>query len=156
MSKRGERVIRGRLGERLPILVLGVMFLPTGLQAAFAPKSFWKDFPLGRSWVAMGGGAYDEHLVRDVGALFLALCVISIWAWWRPSLCRPAAFAWLVEGTLHLVYHLGHLGHVEGIDRVGLVGSLVAVPVLATVTVIRSVVQAHEPVASAPAARDRT
>jgi hypothetical protein len=122
---------RSRLGERLPILILGLMFLPTGVQAAFAPRSFWDDFPLGRSWVAAGGGAYDEHLVRDVGALFLALCIASIWAWWRPSLCRPLAVAWSVEGTLHLVYHLGHVGEVRGIDRVGLVASLVAVPILA-------------------------
>lgn len=116
---------------RILVVALGAMFVPTGVQASFFPRSFHDDFPLGRGWIAAAGGQYDEHLVRDVGALFLALAVLSIWSWWRPALCTPVAVAWLIQGIWHLVFHLGDLDGLDGIDRVGLVGSLVAVPVLA-------------------------
>ena len=46
-----------------------------GLQALFAPRSFYDDFPIGRGWVAMDG-PYNQHLVRDVGSLNLALVVL--------------------------------------------------------------------------------
>ena len=55
--------MRSATFERAAVVVLGLMFLPAGLQAAFWPRSFYDDFPIGRSWVAMTGGAYNEHLV---------------------------------------------------------------------------------------------
>lgn len=121
---------------RLPLLLLGLMFLPTALQATLAPRSFFDDFPLGRGWVAADGGAYNEHLVRDVGGLFLALVILSLVAWIRPSLCFPVGLAWLVQGLLHLVFHAGHLEGLEAVDSVGLVSSLVLVPVLATWAIV--------------------
>ena len=104
-----------------------------GAQAAFAPRSFFDDFPLGRGWIAAEGGAYDEHLVRDVGVLFLALILVTVWAIWRRSLARPVACAWLLQGSLHLWYHIGHLDGLDGIDKFGMVMSLAAVPVLALI-----------------------
>lgn len=122
--------------ERAIVVALGVMFLPAGLQAALFPRSFHDDFPLGRGWIAATGGVYDEHLVRDVGALFLALAIVSVWAWWRPALCAPVAVAWLVQGTLHLAFHLGHLDQLDGFDRVGMVVSLAVVPPLAVAALL--------------------
>lgn len=55
-----------------------MFMLPTALQAAFAPRSWYDDFPLGRGWIAAEGSTYDEHLVRDVGVLFLALIIVSM------------------------------------------------------------------------------
>lgn len=107
------------------------MFVPTALQAAFAPRSFFDDFPLGRGWVAVDGAAYNEHLVRDVGALFLALVILSLVAWVRPALCLPVGVAWLVQGLLHLVFHAGHLEGLDTVDQVGLLTSLLIVPLLA-------------------------
>ena len=121
---------------RLPVLLLGLAFLPTALQATVAPRSFFDDFPLGRGWVSMDGAVYDEHLVRDVGGLFLAMVILSFMAWFRPSLCFPLGIAWLVQGVLHLVFHIRHLHGFETVDTVGLVGSLLAVPVLATWAII--------------------
>ncbi|MGH9133454.1 MAG: hypothetical protein ACRDZZ_05925, partial [Ilumatobacteraceae bacterium] len=97
------------------------------------PESFFDDFPFGRGWVAAEGGVYDEHLVRDVGVLFLALIVVTVWALWRRQAARPVAVAWLLQGVLHLGYHLGHLDGYDGIDKVGQVASLAAIPVLALV-----------------------
>lgn len=121
-------------GDRLrgaATALIGLMFLPAGIQAALFPRSFYDDFPLGRGWISQTGGPYNEHLVRDVGALFVALAIASIWAWWRPSLCRPIACAWLVQGALHVVFHLGHLDGLDGIDKVAMVSSLIAPLVLA-------------------------
>ena len=110
---------------------IGLIMLPAGLQAAFAPRSFFDDFPVGRGWIAAEGGSYDEHLVRDVGLLFLALIIVTFWAAWRDEFVVPVALAWIVQGVGHLAYHVGHLDGVAGMDRIGLVGSLVLVPALA-------------------------
>lgn len=116
---------------RVCLGAIGLFMLPAGVQAAFAPRSFFDDFPIGRGWIAAEGGSYDEHLVRDVGVLFLALIIITLWAAWRSEFLVPVAVAWLVQGVGHLAYHIGHLDGVDGFDRVGLVGSLVVIPALA-------------------------
>mgnify|MGYP001220291433 CR=1 FL=1 len=119
--------------ESVTLLLIAVFMLPAGLQAAFAPRSFFDDFPLGRGWISHDGDAFNEHLVRDVGALFLALIVVTVWTVLREGPARSVAVAWLVQGLLHLVYHAGHLGGYDTVDQVCLVGSLVAVPALALV-----------------------
>src|SRR5438552_3858143 len=56
-----------------------------GLWASLAPHSFYDDFPGGgRHWVAVDG-PFNEHLVRDVGTLNLALTVLAVAALVRPS-----------------------------------------------------------------------
>jgi hypothetical protein len=56
-----------------------------GSWALLAPRSFYDDFPgLGRSWIAVDG-PFNEHLIRDVGALNLALLVLVVAAAWRPT-----------------------------------------------------------------------
>ncbi len=122
-----SRVERGALG------LIAIFMLPAGLQAAFAPKSFFTDFPLGRGWVAAEGDVYNEHLVRDVGALFLALVIVTAWTVWRRGPLRPLAVAWLVQGVLHVVYHSGRLDGYDTADKIGLIGSLITVPLLALV-----------------------
>ena len=119
--------------EQVSLGLIAVLMLPAGVQAAFAPKSFFDDFPLGRSWISRQGDAYNEHLVRDVGALFLAMVIITAWTALRRGPSRPVAVAWLVQGILHLAFHAGHLEGYDTVDRIGLIGSLVAVPVLALV-----------------------
>ena len=119
--------------ERVALALIAVFMLPAGLQAALAPRSFFDDFPLGRGWIAHQGDAYNEHLVRDVGALFLALVVVTAWTAWRRGPSRAVAVAWLLQGVLHLVFHVSHLDGYDTIDKVGLIGSLVSVPVLALV-----------------------
>ena len=65
-----EPALPGKVRLLLWLLALGN--LGVGIQAAFTPRSFYDDFPLGRGWVAMDG-PYNQHLVRDVGSLNLAL-----------------------------------------------------------------------------------
>src|SRR5437879_910064 len=57
------RALPGRV--RLMLWVLAFSAFGVGVQAAFFPRSFYDDFPMGRGWVAMDG-RYNEHLVRDV------------------------------------------------------------------------------------------
>ena len=130
--ERMEQVNHQRI-ERIALAVIALFMLPAGLQAAFAPQSFFDDFPLGRGWISHQGDQYNEHLVRDVGALFLALIIVTGWTVWKQRPGRPVAVAWLVQGVLHLVYHAGNLDGLGTADKIGLVGSLVTVPVLALI-----------------------
>jgi hypothetical protein len=130
-----ERVIRAML---VALAVVGVV---TGLWAAFAPRGFYDDFPGGgRSWVS-ADGPYNEHLVRDFGALNLALAAVTIVA--LVTLARPAvvaaALAWLVFGVLHFVYHARHLDVYDTGDKVGTMAALalgVALPLVVLVAVL--------------------
>ena len=131
---------------RVCLVAIGLFMLPAGVQAAFAPRSFFDDFPVGRGWIAAEGGSYDEHLVRDVGVLFLALIIVTLWAAWRGEFLVPVAIAWVVQGVGHLAYHVGHLDGVDGVDRVGLVGSLVMIPVLAAIALVSMVTPTRRPV----------
>jgi hypothetical protein len=108
--------------------------LPTAIQATFAPESWFEDFPLGRGWVAAEGGVYDEHLVRDVGVLFLALIVVTAWSVWRREAMTIVAVAWLIQGVLHFGYHVGHLDGLDTVDQAGLIGSLASIPILAALS----------------------
>lgn len=128
-----RRAMGPRRIEQIALGLIAAFMLPAGLQAAFAPRSFFDDFPLGRGWISHDGDLYNEHLVRDVGALFLALIVVTVWAVWREGIGRAVAVAWLLQGVLHLVYHLGHVNDFGTADKVGMVGSLVTIPVLAGV-----------------------
>ncbi len=105
---------------RLLLVVLGVFFgLMPGVWAAFRPESFYTDFPVVRpAWVAVDG-PYNEHLIRDVGAMFLALAVIALVAaaTGRAGQARLAGLAWLVFSTLHFAYHVTHLHVYDTLDQ---------------------------------------
>lgn len=115
--------------KRWALTLVAFFMLPTAIQATFAPRSWFDDFPLGRGWVAVGG-TYDEHLVRDVGVLYLALIIVTLWSVWRDELTAAVAIAWTVQGALHVTYHVGHLDGLGTVDKVGLVASLMSIPIL--------------------------
>jgi hypothetical protein len=139
--------VTGVAMTRVCLGAIGLCMLPAGVQAAIAPRSFFDDFPIGRGWIAAEGGSYDEHLVRDVGVLFLALIIVTLWAAWRGEFLVPVTVAWLVQGVGHLAYHVGHLDGVAGVDRVGLVGSLVVIPALAVLALGATVASPRRSVA---------
>jgi len=127
--------------ERLARVVLAVLAVSgaiVGLWATFAPRSFYDDFPGGgRSWVAPDG-PFNEHLVRDVGSLNLALTVLTVAAaiMLVRSLVVVAALGWLAYGIPHLVYHLRHRDVYDTGDQVANLVSLALVPVLAVVALV--------------------
>jgi nucleoside-diphosphate-sugar epimerase len=122
---------------RLMLWILVFSAFGVGMQAEFFPRSFYDNFPFGRGWVAMDG-PYNEHLIRDVGALNLALLVLTIGAIavGTRAITRITAGAWFVYSAPHLVYHLRHLTmSMSGVDKVGIVVSL-SVPVVAAVVML--------------------
>jgi hypothetical protein len=148
-----EPALPGRVRLLMWLLALGN--LGVGLQAAFTPRSFYDDFPLGRGWVAMDG-PYNQHLVRDVGSLNLALVVLVFAALVVGTrvLARTAMIAWLVNAVPHFVYHLRHLTmNMPGADKIGIVATL-GFAALAPIVVLVWTRGATEVVTASPALVD--
>jgi hypothetical protein len=121
--------------SRLLLAVLAASAAYVGLWAALAPRSFYDSFPgTGRHWVLVDG-PFNEHLVRDVGGLYLALLVLSVGAILRadPSTTRLTGAAWLIFSAIHLAYHADHLQVYDGLDQVLNMVSLGGSAVLAAV-----------------------
>jgi alkylhydroperoxidase family enzyme len=107
----GDHITRNRGTIRFLLLALGIPQGLIGLWALLAPQSFYDDFPSGTDgWVHVLG-PFDEHLVTDVGALFVALGVLLTLAAinLRRSAVVGATVAWLVFSVCHLVWHLFNL-----------------------------------------------
>jgi hypothetical protein len=113
-----------------------------GLWAQLAPRSFYDDFPGGgRHWVS-ADGPYNEHLVRDVGGLNLALTVVIVVAaiTLGPVLVRTAAVATLAFAVPHIAYHSAHTDLYSSSDAAASIFSLavgVLMPILVLIVVSR-------------------
>jgi hypothetical protein len=121
--KDGARLTRV---HRVILFELAASAALLGVWAQFAPVSFYTDFPgLRRFWVSLDG-PYNEHLIRDVGGLNLALAVLTAAATihGRARLARLAAVCWLFFSVPHFVYHATHLGPFGAIDATAQVLSL--------------------------------
>jgi|GEM_PF-234764 len=116
-------------------LLLGGVLV--GAWALVAPQSFYDVFPGGgQAWVSVDG-PFNEHLVRDVGALNLALAAATAWALtsgWRAG--RAIAVAWLVYAVPHFAYHVVERHGLEGIDQALMLGSLSLSVVAALIAII--------------------
>ncbi len=139
-----DRRDRGRTVARLLVGLTALASVEVGLWALLAPSSFYRSFPGGgHSWVAVDG-PYNQHLVRDVGELNLALAVLGLTAavLGTTVLIRLAAACFLVSGVPHLIYHATHLENYEGFDRIGNLAALsvgVVLPALAlALTLVRA------------------
>ena len=128
-----------RIIDRIALIVLAVSFAMVGVWAQFAPRTFHDDFPGGgRHWVR-GDGPYNEHLVRDVGGLNLALVVVVVAALVTGSLVmrRVAGIAALVYAVPRTIYHSAHLDmYDDAVDKIGLAVSLWGVVVLAAIVAV--------------------
>jgi hypothetical protein len=106
--------------QRVILLILAATGAVTGPWAAFAPRSFYDSFPgFGRHWVSVDG-PYNEHLIRDVGAIYLALMVLALLAAFSMERIAVviAAATTLTFGVVHLWYHAGHLGVYDTADSI--------------------------------------
>jgi hypothetical protein len=116
-----ERVDRDVRGSVVGILwVLAAAQGMVGTWALVAPLVFYEGFPLpGHAWVALLP-PFNEHLVRDVGALNLALAAVLAGAALRAdrATVRLAAIASLVAAVPHAAYHALHLSHFPPADAV--------------------------------------
>jgi len=124
--------------RRAVLAVTAAIGFFVGGWAAFWPVSFYEAFPgLGRIWISIDG-PFNEHLVRDVGALYLALAGASVAAIFSrtPDAGRVVGVAWTVFGIPHLAYHLAHLESLAPLDVAGNVVSLGGSLALGTVLML--------------------
>lgn len=111
---------------RIGLLVLGAGQGLTALLALFAPRTFFDDFPVsGADWVS-ALPPFNEHLVRDYGASFLALSVLALAAAWigERRLVAVALAVWLVSAVPHLVFHLAHSDMPDGLSGLASLATL--------------------------------
>ena len=125
----GQALLRG--GLLYLIVTLGV----SGAWSLFFPAHFWDTYPgFGLEFVEPLP-AYNEHLLNDVGSLYLGFAVLFAVALWRPQalLVRASMAAFLVFGVPHFVFHAGHLAPfdaAEVVTQLFVVGSFVVVPAM--------------------------
>ncbi|HEU4738540.1 MAG TPA: hypothetical protein VFS54_05590, partial [Solirubrobacterales bacterium] len=110
---------------RLALILLLVSALSIGLVATAFPRTFYDDFPFLSHWVDLLP-PYNEHLVTDVGGLYLGFAILFGWAAWSLDavLVRAVCIAWLLTATLHLVFHASHLDGFSTGDAVAEIASL--------------------------------
>jgi hypothetical protein len=120
-----------RLQFRAVLYALGGIQLLNGVWITISPASFYEDFPLGRGWVA-ALPAYNEHLMRDVGALFAATGTVLIVAgvWMEARVIALALVSYLIFSVPHTIYHVFNLEPYGTGDAVANVVALVATVVL--------------------------
>ena len=138
-SRASRRSLRGGLA------VLAVTPAWIGAWALIAPHSFYRSFPGGgHRWVA-ALGAYDQHLVRDIGALELGMLflLIAAAALLERTLVRVTLLAYAIASTPHLAYHLTTLGRFSVADDAATVAGLalqVVLPLALLATTSRAAV----------------
>src|SRR3954469_9444841 len=120
LTREQRRTLRGG------IAVMAVTPALVGIWETVSPRGFYDDFPgAGHHWVS-AVGPYDEHLVRDVGALYLGALVLLVlaWVWLERRLVQAALISYAVAALPHLIYHLTALDGFSTGDAVAEIGGL--------------------------------
>ena len=127
--------MRSPNAARVSLAILLLSTASIGLTATLAPHTFYDDFPFLSHWVDLLP-PYNEHLVTDVGGLYLGFTVLFSWAAWtlQPTLVRAVCSAWLLSATLHLIFHATHLegfGTADGVAEIASLAFLLIPPPIA-------------------------
>ena len=123
-----------RLEARVILIGLAGIQLVNGIWATVAPASFYEDFPPGIGGWVSALPAYNEHLMRDVGALFLATGFVLLAAavWLERRLVAIALVSYLLFSVPHAIFHLFNLepyGTGDGIGNVLALAATVLLPI---------------------------
>lgn len=101
---------------RVCLLILALSGVSVGSWAYFAPLHWYNTFPgVGLSWLPVLG-PYNEHLVTDVGGMYLGLTVLSLLTLVHLSnrtLRLATAASWTMFNLLHLIFDVRML-HMYG------------------------------------------
>ena len=94
--------------HRVCLVILALSGLIVGPWAYFAPLHWYNTFPgMGMQWLPVLG-PFNEHLVKDVGGMYLGLAALSFWTLFHltnRTLVLITAVSWTIFNTLHLTYH---------------------------------------------------
>lgn len=131
--------MRSPVVARAALWITAASAAGVGLVAAFAPRTFYDDFPYVGHWVDRLP-PYNEHLVTDVGALYLGFALVLAWAagTLRRELVQAACAGWILFSLLHLVFHARHLdgfGSGDAVQELVSLAVVVALPLLALLAV---------------------
>ena len=120
---------------RIGLLFVAATPLAGGFWALLFPRAFYEGFPLpGSDWVSTLG-PYNEHLVRDYGALNLAMAVLLLAAGvlLERRLMQVALLSWLVFEVPHFIFHVGQTHHFppgSNLAQLGGLGLLILLPLV--------------------------
>jgi hypothetical protein len=120
----------GLLGLAGPVIVIGAW-------ALIAPRNWYDNFPIDSAdWIS-SLGAFQEHLVRDFGSLYLALGLLLLFAGivLDRLLVQTVLGASLVFQVPHLVFHAANTEPFSAANNAVNLG-LLAVGLLVTVMVL--------------------
>jgi hypothetical protein len=116
-------------------LRVGMWFLvfvefAVGSVATLTPRVFYDDVP----WVSLAP-PYSEHLMRDYGAMNLALGVVTLVAaiTMEQLIVRTALTAYLVFAIPHLLFHVTHHQHYTTTEAIAETAALVVAALLPVV-----------------------
>lgn len=101
---------------RVGIWFLALVDIAVGVVATLAPRAFYDHVP----WVSLAP-PYAEHLMRDYGAMNLALALVTLVAAITMDrlLVRTALAAYVVFAIPHLLFHVTHHQHYATTAAVG-------------------------------------
>ena len=105
---------------RTGLIILAFYHFVLGVWSLFLPRSFYDSFPApGHAWVALMP-PYNEHLLRDFGALNLALVIAlaTAAAVAERRLTFTALAAAIVVEVPHMIFHTIHLQNFPPADAV--------------------------------------
>ena len=111
--------------RRVILWILTTLATLIGGWSLLWPRPWYDTFPDGLAdglfgqWILMDG-PFNEHLIRDVGAMYLALAGAGVVAACSRSLTatRAVAVAWIVFSAPHLFYHVLHLHGLAPLDAI--------------------------------------
>ncbi|WFB88473.1 MULTISPECIES: hypothetical protein [Streptomyces] len=131
----------------LGILVATCLF---HIWAYFAPQTWYETFPgIGRGWL-LRLGPYNEHLVKDMASLYMAMLVVTAMALRYVNdnrYVQTTGAAWLAFNVFHTLYHFQHLSMYSTGEKVAMMSLLSVLTVLSAVLLAPA-----KPLASAPSA----
>lgn len=140
---RRPQLVRGAL------LVLCGYCLFIGFVAVAAPHAFYDDFPFLAHWVDKLP-PYNEHLITDVGGLYIGFAVVVGLAAWRlqRDLVIAACAGFLTVSVPHLLFHATHLDGFDALDAIAELTALASllIPPLIALWAGRPAVPAGPPV----------
>ncbi|KJK33720.1 hypothetical protein UK23_45030 [Lentzea aerocolonigenes] len=106
--------------DRISLAFMGVTGAFVGVHAYFATQHFYDNFPgLGLRWLPQLG-PFNEHFIKDVGAFYLGITVLSFIALAnarKAIVVQMTGAALLVFNVLHFYYHLTMLHMYEPRDQ---------------------------------------